>query len=106
MSWDDIENLTRIKKLFVEEFEKMRAKYQGVCWGCGEDIKVGDAAVYYGEGEIYHKDCRPLGGEKELGRTSGVKKWDEEKDAFAHLFEQSSELPKKDEWSGEYSDVD
>lgn len=44
---------------------KFKAKYSSVCRGCGEEIEVNDDASYYGDGEMYHWDCRPKAAEVE-----------------------------------------
>ncbi|GEM_PF-610024 len=39
----------------------INAKYPGTCRGCGEGIAANSSCEFYGKGEIYHYDCRPMG---------------------------------------------
>lgn len=39
---------------------KIKAKFAGLCKHCAMDIKKGDDATFFGKGEIYHPECRPI----------------------------------------------
>lgn len=40
------------------------SKYPGTCRGCDDDIRIGAKIEFFGSGEAYHYDCRPVGDEK------------------------------------------